>query len=120
MEDKRDINREGSPFAERNPTPSDAKTPSPVPSGSPSPLGSPSELSSHCPRSLVFEQGGSSGKAPVIDPSSSLDEEDFFAGTSHDIEFAQLKPNRIIRKHTDANCSNFHLRVFLGLLNPQG
>jgi hypothetical protein len=31
-----------------------------------------------------------------------------------------LKPNRIIRKHTDAYYSSFHLRVFLGLLNPQG
>jgi hypothetical protein len=30
-----------------------------------------------------------------------------------------LKPNRIICKHTDANCSSFYLRVFLGLLNPQ-
>jgi hypothetical protein len=30
-----------------------------------------------------------------------------------------LKPNRIIRKHTDINCSCFHLRVFLGLFNPQ-
>jgi hypothetical protein len=29
-------------------------------------------------------------------------------------------PNRIIRKHTDANCSSFHLRVFLGLSNPHG
>jgi hypothetical protein len=29
-------------------------------------------------------------------------------------------PNRIIRKRTNANCSSFHLRVFLGLLNPQG
>jgi hypothetical protein len=28
-----------------------------------------------------------------------------------------LKPNRIIRKRTDANCSSFHLRVFLGLSN---
>jgi hypothetical protein len=24
-----------------------------------------------------------------------------------------VKPNRIIRKNTDANCSSFHLRVFL-------
>jgi hypothetical protein len=31
-----------------------------------------------------------------------------------------LKPNRIIRKQTDANCSSFHLRVFLVLSNPQG
>jgi hypothetical protein len=31
-----------------------------------------------------------------------------------------LKPDRIIRKHTDVNCSSFHLRVFQGLSNPQG
>jgi hypothetical protein len=31
-----------------------------------------------------------------------------------------LKPNRIIFKHIDANCTSFHLRVFLGLSNPQG
>jgi hypothetical protein len=31
-----------------------------------------------------------------------------------------LKPNRIIRKHTDANYNSFHLRVFIGLSNPQG
>jgi hypothetical protein len=33
---------------------------------------------------------------------------------------AVLKPNRIIRKHMDANCSNFHLRIFLELSNAQG
>jgi hypothetical protein len=33
---------------------------------------------------------------------------------------AVLKPNRIIRKRMDVNCSSFHLSVFLGLLNPQG
>jgi hypothetical protein len=37
----------------------------------------------------VFEQGEPSGKAPVIDLSSSLDEEDLIAATSHDFEFAQ-------------------------------
>jgi hypothetical protein len=31
-----------------------------------------------------------------------------------------LKPNRIICKHTDVNCSSFHLTVFLGLSNSQG
>jgi hypothetical protein len=31
-----------------------------------------------------------------------------------------LKPNRIIRKHANANCSSFYLRVFLQLSNPQG
>jgi hypothetical protein len=30
-----------------------------------------------------------------------------------------LEPNRIIRKRTDVNCSSFHIRVFLGLSNPQ-
>jgi hypothetical protein len=33
---------------------------------------------------------------------------------------AVLKPNKLIHKHTDRNCSSFHLRVFLGLSNPQG
>jgi hypothetical protein len=33
---------------------------------------------------------------------------------------AVLKPKRIIRKRTDANCNSFHLRVFLGLSNKQG
>jgi hypothetical protein len=32
---------------------------------------------------------------------------------------AVLKPNRIIHKSTDANCTSFHLRVFLGLSNPR-
>jgi hypothetical protein len=31
-----------------------------------------------------------------------------------------LRLNRIICKRTDDNCSNFHLRVFLGLSNPEG
>jgi hypothetical protein len=30
-----------------------------------------------------------------------------------------LKPNKIIRKCMDANCSFFHLRVFIGLSNPR-
>jgi hypothetical protein len=33
---------------------------------------------------------------------------------------AVLKPNRIICKRTNANCSTFYLGVFLGLLNPHG
>jgi hypothetical protein len=37
----------------------------------------------------VFEQGGPSGKAPVVDLSSSLNEEDLIPDTSHDFEFAQ-------------------------------
>jgi hypothetical protein len=35
----------------------------------------------------VFEQGGSSGKALMIDLSLSSDEENFIADTSHDAEF---------------------------------
>jgi hypothetical protein len=31
-----------------------------------------------------------------------------------------LKPNRLICMCTDANCSSFHLRVFIGLSNSQG
>jgi hypothetical protein len=33
---------------------------------------------------------------------------------------AVLKPNRIIHKRMYANCSSFHLIVFLRLSNPQG
>jgi hypothetical protein len=33
---------------------------------------------------------------------------------------AVLKRNRLIHKRTYANCSSFHLRVFVGLSNPQG
>jgi hypothetical protein len=33
---------------------------------------------------------------------------------------AVLKPNRTICKRMDVNYSSFHLRVFLGLSNPQG
>jgi hypothetical protein len=32
---------------------------------------------------------------------------------------AVLKPYKIIHKRTNTNCSNFHIRVFLGLSNPQ-
>jgi hypothetical protein len=40
--------------------------------------------------------------------------------TASESLLAVLKPNRIIRKYMDANCSSSHLRVFLGLSNPQG
>jgi hypothetical protein len=33
---------------------------------------------------------------------------------------AILKPDKIIHKCMNANCSSFHLRVFLGLSNSQG
>jgi hypothetical protein len=47
----------------------------------------------------VFEQGEPSGKAPVINLSSSSDEEDLITATSRDFEFAQRlfsKLNRAI------------------------
>jgi hypothetical protein len=37
----------------------------------------------------VFEQGGSSGKVPLIDLSLSSGEENFIADTSHDAEFTK-------------------------------
>jgi hypothetical protein len=89
MEDNRGIKRERSPSVEGSPTPSDAKTPPPVPSGSPSPPGSLSEVASCLPRSPVFKQDGPFEKASVVDLSSSLDEDDFIADTSRDLEFAQ-------------------------------
>jgi hypothetical protein len=69
--------------------PSDAKTALPAPSRTPSPPGSPSEVSSHRPLSPVSDQRSHSGKAPVIDPSSSSNQEDLFADTSRDFEFTQ-------------------------------
>jgi hypothetical protein len=87
MEDKRGTKCSHSPSAEGSP-PSDAKIPPSTPSGSPPPPGSPSKISSRHPCSPMFEQGGASRKAPVIDLSSSSDEEDLIA-TSRDFEFAQ-------------------------------
>jgi hypothetical protein len=89
MEDKRGTKRARSPSKEGSPSPSGAKTPPPAPSGSPPPLKSPPEVSSRCPHSLMFEQGGSSRKAPVVDLSSSSDEEGLNADTSRDEEFAR-------------------------------
>jgi hypothetical protein len=89
MEDKRGTKRPHSPCTEGSPSPNDAKTPPPVPSGSPPPLGSPSEVSSCRLRSPVFEQGGPSKNIPVIELSLSSNEEDFFADTSQDAEFAR-------------------------------
>jgi hypothetical protein len=40
--------------------------------------------------------------------------------TAPESMLAVLTTNRIIRNRTDVNCSSFHLRVFLGLSNPQG
>jgi hypothetical protein len=80
--------------------PNDANTPPPVPSGSPPPLRSSSEVLSHCPRSPVFEQAGPSKQVSVVDFSSSLDEEDFIADTSRDVEFDK-------RLFGDLNCDIF-------------
>jgi hypothetical protein len=52
-------------------------------------LGSPSEVSSRRPRSPMFEQGGSTGKAPVVDLSLSSHEEGLIPDTSRDEEFAR-------------------------------
>jgi hypothetical protein len=88
MEGKRGIKRERSSPTEGSPAASNSKTPPPAPSGTPSPPGSPTEVSSRRPRSPVFEQGGPSRKALVIDMSSSSDEEGFIVDTSHNFEFA--------------------------------
>jgi hypothetical protein len=69
MGDKRGIKRERSPSVDGSPMANDAKTPLPVPSGSRSPPRSPSDVASRHPHSPLFEQGGPSEKAPVIDMS---------------------------------------------------
>jgi hypothetical protein len=100
MEDKRGIKHECSPSAEGSHLSNDAKTPPSVASGSPPPLGSPSEVSSRRPCSPVFEQGNAFGKTPMIDLSSSSDEENIIVDTSCDAELA--------KKHFgDLNCDIF-------------
>jgi hypothetical protein len=69
--------------------PSDAKTPPPPSCESPPPLGSPSEVSSRRPRSEMFEQSGPSRNIPVIELSSSSDEEGFFADIARDADFTK-------------------------------
>jgi hypothetical protein len=54
---------------------------------------------------------------PVAHGLSGLTEEAVAYGMGR-LVLAVLKPNRIIRKHTYANCRSFHIRVFLGLSNP--
>jgi hypothetical protein len=44
---------------------------------------------SHCPHSLVLEQGGPSGMTPVVDLSSPQGEENPLHDIAHDFEFAQ-------------------------------
>jgi hypothetical protein len=97
MEDKRGTKHARSPSKEGSPSPAGAKTSSSAPSKSPPPLTSPLEVSSRCPRSPVWEKGGSSGKAPVVDLSSSFDEGDLIADVSRDEEFTR-------RLFGDLNC----------------
>jgi hypothetical protein len=89
MDDNRGIKRERSPSVEGSPLPDDSKTLPPMPSGSPPSPGSPSEVSSRRPCSPMFEQGNASGKTPMIDLSSSSDEENFIVDTSHDAELTK-------------------------------
>jgi hypothetical protein len=89
MEDKRGTKRSRSPSKEGSPLLSSVPTPPPAPSESSPPLESPSEVSSHYPCLPVFEQGGPSEKVPVVDLSSSSDEEGLILDTSRDVEFTQ-------------------------------
>jgi hypothetical protein len=102
MEDKRGTKHSHSPSKEGSSSPSGGLTPPPVLSGSPLPLGSPSEISSCRPCSPVFEQGGTSKKAPVVDLSSSSDVEGLIPDTSHDEEFTR-------RIFGDINCDVLRL-----------
>jgi hypothetical protein len=83
MEDKRGTKRERSPSAEGSPLPDDVETPPLAPSGSPPPPGSLSVVSLRHPCSLVFEQGNTFEKTPMLDPSL------FIVDTSHDEEIAR-------------------------------
>jgi hypothetical protein len=93
MEDKRGTKRERSPSAGGSHLPDDAETPPPTPSGSPPPRRSLSVASSRHSCSLVFEQGNTSEKIPMLKPSSfivdtSCDEEltrKLFGDLNHDI-----------------------------------
>jgi hypothetical protein len=89
MEYKRETKRPHSPSKEGSSSLSNVSTPLPAPSGSPLPLGSLSDVSLcyHC--SPVFEQGGHLEKIPVVDLSSSSDEENLIPDTSWDAEFAK-------------------------------
>jgi hypothetical protein len=89
MEDKRGTKHSRSPSKEGSPSPSGVNTPPPALSGSPPPLKSPLEISSRCSNSPMWELGGSSGKAPVLDLSSSSDEEDLISDVSCDEEFVR-------------------------------
>jgi hypothetical protein len=89
MKDKRDTKHARSPSKEGSPSASGDKTPPSAPFGSPPPLKFPLEVSSRCSRSPMWEQGGSSGKAPVVDFSSSSHEGDLIADVSRYEEFTR-------------------------------
>jgi hypothetical protein len=88
MKDKRGTKRSRSPSKEGSSSPSGGSTPPLTPSGSSLPPGSPSEISSRRPCSSVFEQGGPSEKVPVVNQSSSSDEEGLIPDTLQDEVFA--------------------------------
>jgi hypothetical protein len=89
MEDKRGTKRSRSPSKEGSSSLSSGSTPPSASLGSSRPPGSLSEISSCRPCSLVFEQGGPSEKVPVVDLSSSSDEEGLIPDTLWDEEFAR-------------------------------
>jgi hypothetical protein len=88
MEDKRGTKRPHSLSKEGSSSPSSVLTPPPVPSGSPLPQGSPPEVTSRRLCSPIFEQGRPSEKIPVVNLSSS-DEEDLIPYTLWDEEFTK-------------------------------
>jgi hypothetical protein len=104
MEDKGGTKCPRSPSKEGSSSSSSVLTLPSAPLGSSLPPGSLPEVSSHRHCSPVFEQGGASNKIPVVDLSSSSDEENIIPDTSWDAEF-------IKRLFGDLNC---------GLLGPPG
>jgi hypothetical protein len=89
MEEKTGTKRSRSPSKEGSPAPSSVPTPLPTPSGSPPSLGSSPDVFLRRPRSPMFEQGGPSEKAPVVDLYSSSNEEGLIPDTSCDEEFTR-------------------------------
>jgi hypothetical protein len=89
MEGKRCLKQECSPSTLGSPVASDSKTPPLAPSKTPPPPGFPVEVSSCRPRSSVFELGGPSGKALVVDLSSPSDGKEHIHDIAHDFKFTQ-------------------------------
>jgi hypothetical protein len=89
MVDKRGTKRSLSPSKEGSSSLSSGSTPPSTLSRSPLPPESLLEISSCRPCSPVFEQGGSSEKVPMVDLSSSSDEEGLIPDTSRDEEFTR-------------------------------